>query len=55
MSCLYFEEGSFGTCCASESRYLPTISIMERYCFAKSYGLCPILRAYENHRYPEAC
>jgi hypothetical protein len=43
MSCPYFEEGYFGTCCASSSRYVPTIEMMERYCFRKIYGLCPIL------------
>jgi len=55
MSCPYFEEGSFGTCCASESRYVPTIAMMEKYCFAKGYGLCPILLSYERALYREVC
>lgn len=53
MGCPYFEEGSFGTCGVSETRYVPSIAIMEKYCFAKSYGLCPTLSAYEDHKYQE--
>ena len=51
MSCPYFEEGYIGTCGASDSRYVPTIAIMEQYCFQKAYGLCPTLSAYLNQMY----
>lgn len=53
MSCPYFEEGYFGTCCASESKYVPSIKIMERYCFKNTYGLCPTFTAYQDHKYQE--
>lgn len=49
MSCPYFEEGYIGTCRASESTYVPTIEVMETYCFRKIYGLCPILSASLAH------
>ena len=53
MSCPYFEEGYFGICCASKSRYVPSIEMMEQYCFKNIYRLCPILLAYQNHKYQE--
>jgi hypothetical protein len=48
MSCPYYEEEYFGTCRASESRYVPSIGIMEKYCFKKSYRLCPTLSVYQK-------
>ncbi len=46
MNCPYFDEGYFGTCGASQSRYVPTIERMETYCFKKAYRLCPTLSKY---------
>ncbi len=53
MSCPYFEEGYFGICCASESRFVPSIGMMEMYCFKNIYGLCPTLLEYQNLKYEE--
>ncbi len=41
MSCPYYEDEYFGICSASESRYVPSIGIMGKYCFKRSYRLCP--------------
>ena len=46
MNCPYFDEGYFGTCGASESRYVPSIERMETYCFKKAYRRCPTLSEY---------
>jgi hypothetical protein len=46
MSCPYFDEGYFGTCAASETRYVPSIKQMETYCFQQNYRLCPTLSEY---------
>lgn len=46
MSCPYFDEGYIGTCCASASRYVPTLERMETYCFKPTYRLCPTLSEY---------
>jgi hypothetical protein len=53
MGCPYFEEGSFGMCCASEQRYVPSIKMMEEYCFQTVYRRCPIFTAYQDHKYQE--
>ena len=50
MSCPYFDEAYFGTCCASESRYVPSMEKREAYCFKRTYRFCPTLleHLYEN-------
>lgn len=53
MSCPYFEEGYIGTCKASEPTHVPTIEVMERYCFKKTYGQCPMLTSSLIHGYQE--
>jgi len=53
MGCPYFEEGYFGICCASKSRYVPSIEKMEQYCFKKIYRLCPILSHMKEYKYSE--
>ena len=52
MSCPYFEEGYIGSCSASESRYVPSIEVMETYCFKKIHRLCPTFSKYlcKNHK-----
>ncbi len=50
MSCPYFDEGYFGACGASESRYVPSMDKREQYCFKQSYRCCPTLL---EHLYEE--
>lgn len=53
MNCPYFEEGYFGICCASKSRYVPSIEIMEHYCFKEIYRLCPTFSHVTDSKYSE--
>jgi len=57
MSCPYFDEAYFGTCCASESRYVPSMEKRESYCFRRTYRFCPTLleRLYESNTTTSSC
>ena len=53
LGCPYFADNISEPVMQQNQGYMPSIEIMGKYCFTKSYGLCPALTACQDHKYQE--